>query len=237
MEQPGWLTRRRTDVPAGLNWLGKRERRALARFRVAPRRLDWLLGRWTAKEAIAAWLSVSADRIEILAAADGAPEAFLDGLPASLSVSLSHRGGSAIAVVADAPAVMGCDLEVVEQRSDAFVREWLGPAEQQLVRDGEQRQRDLIANLIWTAKEAAAKVRREGLRLDLRRAVVTVGGSFAEPEHWHQLRVEWSDGSGVTEGWWRSEPGWVLAIAGDPSPVAPRNLSAQVLSSAMSRWA
>ena len=95
----------------------------------------------------------------------------------------------------------------------------------------------MIANLIWTAKEAAAKVRREGLRLDLRRAVVTVGGSFAEPEQWHELRVEWSDGGGVTAGWWRSEPGWVIAIAGDPGPVAPRSLSAQWLSSAMSRSA
>ena len=115
--------------PPGLDWLGKRERRALARFRVAPRRADWLLGRWTAKEAIAAWLSVSSDRIEVLAAPDGAPEAFLDGEPAPLSVSLSHRGGSAIAVVADAPTVVGCDLEVVEHRSDAFVRNgWAPPS-------------------------------------------------------------------------------------------------------------
>ncbi len=237
MDQPGWLTRTREDVPAGLDWLGRGERRALARFRVAPRRADWLLGRWTAKLAVAAWLSVGTDRIEVLAAPDGAPEPFLDGDRAGLSVSLSHRAGRAIAVVANAPAVVGCDLEVVEQRSDAFVRTWLGTAEQQLVSDGGDKQRDMIANLIWTAKEAAAKVRREGLRLDLRRAVVRIGGSFAEPELWHELRVEWGDGGGAAAGWWRSEPGWVIAIAGNPGLDQPRNLSDQCPSSAMSRSA
>jgi 4'-phosphopantetheinyl transferase len=238
MDTPGWLTSRREDVPAGTDWLGKCERRALARFRVAPRRSDWLLGRWTAKTAVASWLSVAPARIEVLAAPDGAPEAYLDGRPAPLSVSLSHRAGRAIAVVADAPVVVGCDLEVVEHRSDAFVRTWLGAAEQRLVSGGAETERDMIANLIWTAKEAAAKVRREGLRLDLRRAVVRVGGSFAEFERWHEMRVEWTDeGGGVIGGWWRSEPGWVIAIAGDPAPEPPRMLPAQWPSSAMSRSA
>jgi 4'-phosphopantetheinyl transferase superfamily len=118
------------------------------------------------------------------------------------------------------------------------VREWLGPSEQQVVAGGEEAQRDLLANLIWTAKEAAAKVRREGLRLDLRHAVVRVGGSFARQSEWHPLRVEWSDGGGATRGWWRSEPRWVMAITGNPGPEQPRSLSsAQWLSSDMSRSA
>ena len=228
MGTPGWLASTHAEVPAGVDWLGKRERRALMRFRVAHRRADWLLGRWTAKAAVGSWLSQALDRIEVLAAPDGAPEAFLDGEPVPLSVSLSHRAGRAIAVVADAPAVVGCDLEVIEHRSDAFVREWLDPEEQELVHAGSETQRDMIANLIWTAKEAAAKVRREGLRLDLRHAVVRVEGSFAEPDHWHRLCVEWSDGDGTTAGWWRSEPGWVIAIAGDPSIEEPRSLIAQL---------
>ena len=77
--------------------------------------------------------ALPASRIEILAAADGAPEAWLDGERAPVSVSLSHRGGRALAAVAAAPAVVGCDLELVEPRSGAFVREWLAPAEQALV--------------------------------------------------------------------------------------------------------
>jgi 4'-phosphopantetheinyl transferase len=230
---PGWLTSSHAEVPAGVEWLGKRERRALMRLRIAPRRADWLLGRWTAKTAISSWLSQAPERIEVLAAADGAPEAFLDGERVPLSVSLSHRGGRAIAVVADAPAVVGCDLELIEHRSDAFVREWLGLEEQELVRGEAEAQRDMIANLIWTAKEAAAKVRREGLRLDLRHAVVHVEGSVAEPGTWQRLSVQWSEGGGMTSGWWRSEPGWVISIAGDPNPERPRSLVAQLPSSAM----
>ena len=38
-------------------------------------------------------------------------------------------------------------------------------------------ERAQIANLVWTAKEAAAKVRREGLKLDLRYTLVTPGQS------------------------------------------------------------
>lgn len=237
MDPPGWLTRERADVLPGVDWLGRRERRALARFRIAPRRSDWLLGRWTAKAAVAAWLTVTPDRVEVLAAPDGAPEVFVDGEPAPLSMSLSHRGGRAIAVVADSPVVVGCDLEIVEHRSDAFLREWLGPDEQRLVAGGGAAQEDLIANLIWTAKEAASKVRREGLRLDLRRAVVRVGGSFARPGEWHELCVEWSDGSGLTAGWWWAERGWVMAVAGDPIPEEPRGLSSHLFSSAISRSA
>ena len=57
----------------------------------------------------------------------------MDGERAPVSVSLSHRAGRALAVVAHAPAVVGCDLERVEPRSGAFVREWLAPAEQGLL--------------------------------------------------------------------------------------------------------
>ena len=113
--------------------------------------------------------------------ADGAPEAWLDGRRCPVSISLSHRAGRALAAVARrADAVMGCDLELIEPRSGAFVREWLAPAEQRLVGDRDGRERALLANLIWTAKEAAAKVRREGLRLDVRHAVVTLGGESGD---------------------------------------------------------
>ena len=102
----------------------------LAGLRIAPRRDAWRLGRWTAKAAASAFLALPPERIEILAAPDGAPEVWVSGERAAVSLSLSHRAGRALAVVAAAPAVVGCDLEVVEPRSDAFVREWLAEPEQ-----------------------------------------------------------------------------------------------------------
>ena len=188
------------------------------------RRRDWRLGRFTAKAAVGAWLSVAPERVEILAAPDGAPEAWVDGERAPVSVSLSHRAGRALAAVAHAPAVVGCDLERVEPRSGAFAREWLAPAEHGLLAAHAQADRARLTNLVWTAKEAAAKVRREGLRLDVRHAIVAPAGAGVTDGAWRALRVQWDDGCAPTAGWWRAEPGWVMTIAGDPA--APRPMDA-----------
>jgi 4'-phosphopantetheinyl transferase len=221
---PSWLTRSLADVPPGDEWLSARERRDAARLRMPRRVGDWRLGRFTAKAAVAEALSIGPERVEILAAADGAPEAWVDGERAPVSISLSHRAGRALAAVARAPAVVGCDLERIEPRSGAFVREWLAPAEQGLLAAHGDADRARLANLAWTGKEAAAKVRREGLRLDVRHAVVAPSGAGATDGSWRALRVDWGDGHEATAGWWRAKDGWVMAIAGDPSPTPPEEM-------------
>ncbi len=226
MVAPGWLSQRAADVPVGDGWLGLQEREALSRLRLERRRADWRLGRWTAKTAVGAWLSLAPARVQILAGTDSAPKAWLDGQPAPVSVSISHRSGRALAAVTDAPAIAGCDLELIEVRSEAFIREWLAPAEQQLVWTRGAAARALLANLMWTAKEAAAKVRHEGLRLDIRRARVSADGDDTGPE-WSPVRVDWHDDAGATSGWWRAEPGWVMVIAGEPEPARPRALNSE----------
>jgi 4'-phosphopantetheinyl transferase len=220
MTAPGWLTRSAADVPAEDVWLSARERAVLAGLRLPKRRADWRLGRWTAKAAIAAWLDVEVARVEVLAAPDGAPAAWLDGAPVAVSLTLSHRAGRALAAVASAPAVVGCDLELVEPRSEAFVREWLTAGEQRLLAPPGERARDVVANALWTGKEAAAKARREGLRLDVRAAAVRLG---ATGSGWRPLEVAWPEGD-VTMGWWQDGGGWVMAIAGAPAPDRPRPL-------------
>lgn len=221
---PGWLTACAADVPVGDAWLSAAERRVLAELRVEKRRADWRLGRWAAKQAVAEVHHVGAGRIEVLAAHDGAPEAWLDGARMPLSLSLSHRSGRALAVVAPGRIAVGCDLELIETRSGAFVREWLTPVEQALLASREGLEHARLANLLWTAKEAAAKVRREGLRLDVRGARVELRpGGRTGAAGWQPLRVVWNDAP-PTDGWWRDEPGWVMAIAGAPEP--PRRLRA-----------
>ena len=221
----GWLSRPHADVPPGEEWLGENERRVSAHLKVAQRRADWRLGRWTAKAALGLWLGLAPSRFEVLAAPDGAPEAWLDGERVPVSVSLSHRGGRALAVVSEAPGIVGCDLELLEPRSGAFVREWLAPCEQRMIYSCGAAQRVLLANLFWAAKEACTKVRRQGLALNVRRAVVTLTQARPEPGQWCPLRVSWSDGPRTTtSGWWRAEPGWVMVVAGEPAPGAPRQL-------------
>ena len=227
MRAPGWLTCDLADVPAEDDWLGEAERVVLSGLHVPKRRRDWRLGRWTAKAAVGAFGDLPAWSVEILAASDGAPEAWIDGTPVGVSLSLSHRAGRALAVVSQAAGAIGCDLEVIEPRSRAFVLEWLAPAEQKRVAAAGADERARLVNLVWTAKEAAAKARRQGLRLDLRNAVTElVGGNSGNPatRHWEPLSVSWADAPGSTAAWWRHEPGWVIAIAGEPAPTVPRSL-------------
>jgi 4'-phosphopantetheinyl transferase len=207
----GWLQRSLADVPADDAWLTPAERDVLGRLRFDKRRRDWRLGRFTAKAVVGRRLGLPLDRIEVLAGPDGAPVARVDGTPAPVAISLSHRADRALAVVARAP--VGCDLEAIEPRSDAFVGEWLAAAEQALVRDADADRRALLANLVWTAKEASAKARAEGLRLNVREAVVEpeLDGQ-PDGEGWRPLRVVWP--REVDRGVWRTEPGWVMTVVG-----------------------
>jgi 4'-phosphopantetheinyl transferase len=223
MTSVGWLTRSLAEVPVGDGWLGPRERDVLARLTVEKRRSDWRLGRFAAKAAVARWLGVSIARVEIVADPDGAPQVRLDGDAAPVAVSISHRAERALVAVGHGGTSLGCDLELIEPRSRAFVSDWLAPAEVALVERAGAR-RDLVANLAWTAKEAAAKMRREGLRLDVRNAVAVPDGLDDPAARWHPLAVAWADGGGRSRGWWRTEPGWVTAIIGEPAPGEPRML-------------
>ena len=73
-------------------------------------------------------------------------------------------------------------------------------------------------NLAWTAKEAAAKVRREGLRLDLRRAVATFAAEGDGP--WLPVLVRWEPGL-ATSGWWRAGGGFVATVVTMPAAGPP----------------
>lgn len=219
-----WLVRSLQDVPTGDAWLGPRERMALARLAIDKRRADWRLGRYAAKAAMAA-LGVDPARVEIVAAPNGAPLARLDGARAELELSISHRAGRALAVIASPGARVGCDLELVEERSRAFVEQWLAPAEQALLRRTRVGEQAWLANLLWSAKEAATKARGEGLRLDVRHAKVTFGVTAGAADGWRRLHVDWgNDVLGDHDGWFRRESTWVMTVVGGDPDRPPQAL-------------
>jgi hypothetical protein len=78
----------------------------------------------------------------------------------------------------------------------------------------------VAANLVWSAKEAASKARREGLRLNVRGATVEPDGLGGSPGVWLPLRVAWQGGD-ADLGWWREDPEWVMAVVSDPHADAP----------------
>jgi len=78
-----WLEQTEADVPKENDWLSVGEAVRLNAMLFAKRRADWRLGRWTAKRALSVILDLPAlpqvfKRIEIRAAASGAPEVFFD---------------------------------------------------------------------------------------------------------------------------------------------------------------
>lgn len=216
----GWLTRELGEVPPDDEWLSEREREVLAALGLPKRRADWRLGRWAAKAAVAAWWKGEIGVIEVATEKDGSPAVLLDGAKAQVALSVSHREGRALVAVGGSPRAVGCDLEAIEPRSPAFIREWLGPAERELLAGLDDKRTQMVANLIWTAKEAACKVRHEGLRLNVRRARVEPAALEVPPGSWAPLQVAWEDGS-FEEGWWRWEPGWVMSVLSDPASMAP----------------
>jgi 4'-phosphopantetheinyl transferase len=205
------------DVPLDDAWLSPREAAWVAGMRFPKRRTEFRLGRWTAKQALALFLgrgdSVDALRtIEIDRAPDGAPAPLVDGRPADAYVTMTDRADQAVCLVGAPGRAIGCDLELVEPRSAAFVADFLTAAEQRLVAaaaDGDAR--ELLANLAWSAKESALKVLRTGLRRDTRSVEVSLPGG-PPVDGWSPLRVRASEGT-VFPGWWQRFGAFVLTVA------------------------
>ncbi len=213
------------DVPAGVGWLAPTEARVLSDLRFARRVADWRLGRWVAKRAVAAAFGLDHDRperIEVLATPGGAPAArLLSGSPPGpISLSLSHSGGVGFAAVAPGDLELGCDVEALEPRSDAFVADYFTEAERAWIRRGGSL-RSVRATLLWSAKESALKALGEGLRLDTRSVEVEApapdGSHSAE---WRSLAVDVPDGR-TFPGFWRIREGRVwTVVAGAPIRLA-----------------
>ncbi|HPK65386.1 MAG TPA: 4'-phosphopantetheinyl transferase superfamily protein [Thermoanaerobaculia bacterium] len=219
-----WLSQGMEELPADDRWLTERERAWLAGMRFEKRRSEFRLGRFTAKRALALALGHEAAPaaladFEIGRAPDGAPAPKLGGRPAPRAISMSDRADQAVCLVGPPELALGIDLELVEPRSAGFVTDFLTAAEQQRVAAaaGEE-ERALTANLIWSAKEAALKVLRTGLRRSTLSVEVRLDAGPPR-EGWSPLAVGLREG-GELPGWWRRAGAFVLAVAAD-RPVAP----------------
>jgi 4'-phosphopantetheinyl transferase len=233
-----WVEQTANDVPADNQWLSAGERQCLIRLRIPKRRTDWRLGRWTAKHAVAAHLNLPSDlhslaNIEIRAAPSGAPEVFLFDQPAPVTISLSHTAQAAMCAIARAGFRLGCDLEVIEPRSNAFVSDYFTPNEQALVERTAEHERPRLINLLWSAKESALKALHVGLRLDTncvevhpldalkvednkdQRDPCPISLLTSGPYGWHPLQVSFADAK-VFHGWWRDADQMIRSVICDP---------------------
>jgi len=219
------LEQAETDVTSAEVWLSDREALRLNGFRFPKRRADWRLGRWTAKRAVAAYLNLPSHpqalaRIEIRPAPSGAPEVFLDNQPASITLSLSHSSGRALAAVAESGVKLGCDLEVIEARSNAFITDYLTAEEQGLIARTPAGDRAWLTTLLWSSKESALKALHEGLRLDTRSVIVSLEASSCDPNSWSPLWVRYVGGQAF-RGWWQRWGNVLRTLVADPVPALP----------------
>lgn len=223
------LEQRQADVPAGHDWLCEEEIQSLNAMRFLKRRSDWRLGRWTAKCAVATCLSLpmserALGKIVIRPSASGAPEVHLGTNSASLTISLSHRGGTALCAVARCGVQLGCDLELVEPHSDAFITDYFDLEEQAFVARMSGPERPRMVALLWSAKESVLKALHEGLRLDTRSITVKPSLGACDLFGWSAFQVRCADGQAFN-GWWRSTSAIVQTVAASPNPEAPISLT------------
>ena len=225
-----WLARAEERLPSVGEWLTAAERRWADGLRYTKRRTDFLLARWTLKLAVARVLGWPDDvtglaRIESRPAPGGAPLLYVDGQPAARGVSLTDRAGCAVCLVAARTAAVGCDIELVEPRSEAFVRDYMTEPERRLIAAAGP-DRDRAANLLWSAKESALKVLGTGLRRDSRSVEVSLADLSPPERTWSPLQVRTTEGA-VFPGWWRRSGAFLLTACWPGGGLPPAPLEAE----------
>jgi len=210
------LTQKFVDVPLDDNWLSEGECEILAKMRFPKRRNDWRLGRWTAKKVLITYLdglgmSCSNPALEVRAASDGAPEAYLNNERLPLSISISHSRDRGFSVLFPDKVELGCDLEYVENRDRDFLLDYFTEEEAALVDSQPASDRPLCLTLIWSAKESALKSLREGLRRDTKSVVVGFEISRAR-EEWNKLEARCTESNRIFYGWWRTRDQYVQTV-------------------------
>lgn len=211
-------------APAGL--FSPEEASRLARFTVAKRRRDWLLGRYTAKQLLRAYIHEQSDAIlpldqlVIAVSEEGAPyvahtAASAGYLPLSLSISHSHgvalcalHAPGACATRDEALSQIGADVERVEVRDTSFVTDFFTSGEIDRQAAASPELRDTLVTAVWSAKEAALKALHVGLRADTRCVECELTPGL--PVEWTPFAVRLTGELAATfpaahlDGWWRT---------------------------------
>jgi len=165
----------------------------------------------------------------------------IQGTPGPVVISLSHRVGVAICAVAPTGAVLGCDLEKIEPRSQAFISDYFTAEEQSLLGTSPAADQHLLVALLWSAKESALKALGVGLRASTHSAVVTPHdlspkknaldclkhsscGCWVDDSPWQSLCVRCVEG-GIFYGWWKHSGELLRTIVSAPPSRQPLSLA------------
>lgn len=217
-----WLCEDAPDS-ADTGLLSPAEAAAYSALHADKRRRDWLLGRRVAKRLVQASIAartgqtLALDKIAILSHADGWPQVTLPAEVAAgpLTLTLSHSHERAFCALVWGNRPLGCDLEFIEPRSAGFVADYFTADESALVAAAPEAQHAVLANAIWSGKEAALKAIRRGLAEDTR-LVTCLPENAAGAGGWRTLRYRWETPARALPpllGWWRARDGFVMTLA------------------------
>jgi 4'-phosphopantetheinyl transferase len=115
---------------------------------------------------------------------------------------------------------LGCDLEIIEPRTEAFVADYFVSEERELIARARVSERFQLVALLWSGKESALKALRTGLRLDTRSVVVMPMEDSSNVNGWSRLQVRCSEGQ-VFHGWWQRSNDVLRTLVADPPPPPP----------------
>lgn len=225
MQSVLWWSAGLDHVPAVDDWMEEREITRLAGMRYTKRLSEAKLSRYCAKSTVAMAIGRTTDpaalrSISIRNAPDGAPETRIEDHGDELVVAMTDRADWAVAAVLAGRNRIGCDLELVEPRSAAFISDYLTATERSRVNVSVEP--SLTANLVWSAKESALKVLRTGLRRDTRTVEVSYEDGDSAGE-WRPLAVRSVEGQ-TMPGWWIRYGEFVLTVVAAVATSAPESL-------------
>lgn len=147
-------------LPPAEEFLSPRELKTYNGFKVEKRRREWLGGRYALKKLASGFFIFDIRQIEVVNRTSGQP---ILGVPGgcSLPVSITHSGDFAAAAIAMAGMGIGVDMEVIEPRSTAWMKQSFGDDELSSTAP-------VFLTELWAKKEAVLKFMGVGLSLDTR---------------------------------------------------------------------
>jgi 4'-phosphopantetheinyl transferase len=130
------------------------------------RKLNFILGRYCAKMALASLFEIkSLNQIYIEAGVFNQPIIKAPTIP-NIRVSISHDKLSSIALAYPEEHPMGIDIESIQPDKTSEIEDYLTPHEIILINEFNQTH-NLVVTIIWTAKESLSKVLKTGLTTSL----------------------------------------------------------------------
>lgn len=202
------------EVPPESTWLGARERAIEEGLVRSRRRREWRSGRWAAKGLVARLTGLEPEdygRVEVIGGQDGAPRVWMDDCEAAMPISISHRGDWAVAATSSKRDAVGIDLELLEPRTERFVRDFFTDREVDHYLQLPPEARDLYAVATWSAKEGVLKCVRTGLRRDTRTVEIELD-PVERIDEWQSFGANDLTADVHYEGWWVVRDGLVLTI-------------------------